>query len=1841
MKNNVKKLLSVFLAALMIFSMIPLSASAAETTPTVKIVSFMRGEQADLRSSELLEARVTGYDGNVQELTYKWTTTLGTYLYVYNSHNMYGINNTAGEVEVYCDSKLDPVGNMDGRDYPDTFSGKGYAWAAVYGANLQNLNSSRNNSLVGVVTVEVFDENGKPLCRDTHEGKYENRTLSGFINHNLDSDIDNVVIGLFEGEKVNALDLLGRSGVVHITCTASKVTKATFDYGTEYAYVDQETNDDNNNGFLDYYIVGKKAGNKTDANGDAKLNITITKDNCKFHKNSSGSASPIVYVFKKPTTSTTTTTLTLDKDSIDSRCEYFINGNQGKVQDDGSIIFTGLTPNTEYQVDVRAHYEDDGETKYVYAFVNDTTKPVYKATVNTYLDGELTDISKIHGEDVELYLREQTTEETIKLEKPENTTGIYTASVVNGIYYPLHIEEGNHEHKAREYKLIIENKNNSVDLHHYSVKYNTNGGAFKAGEEVETEIYSSMAAVNATANIPVQEGYVFAGWEYNEAVYAPGAEVISAISAPITLTAKWEKEVNVTINVTINHKADGGYDPDENRDRLAIDFLEMTAGSPALVETGNKLNFTIDGVTNEQGEKVAYIIKQEKKNDVALVTKYTSDGVTYSGLLESSSFGVALSKTGYDVVVGKTQDENGDWTIDVELTYNPNDFNLDFSVEMEEGVPTELYPDAVIVKIAFWNGKDWEIITQQKTTDMTTRPGVRVDIDKTTGKGAGSYPVWMYDAKGEAYGYRAVVTGFIYKDSTIVVPTYKDHFTGEGKVIINYTDGNYTATMGAVSDGYKFGESLYGAYYNDETKAQQGTLHGVISVEKYNVTFDAQGGTIKNEATYTAENQYYIPSFEDYKPVMEGHEFKGWYTDAECTIPATEGELLTKDVTLYAEWDKILTGTIIVDGYYTDGDKQIPVDDVDRAKYALIELEEITPDGSYDIAGQTVEIIWDKDATEHYSKPSAYKFTGLDPDKTYRINVYLMNYDAAYQNSTTEYEVDGDKHGDYNDEDYTAVYPADSRWETFVNTFMHFVPEEYIQNVQVDATLIGAGFRPTNALVKYYSEELGVDDDYVLIVQHKDEDAGVAVGLKADGTNDGTYGEEVWKKNYTGNLYDYQADLAILGGKAVSEWPVSVVYGASARWSPLNNAPTGDLQIKLVPNRYDIIYNENYSVEGVNVVTHGTHLWSYETPITYEPTRVGYTFEGWYANPEFTGEKVTSIAADIHENTNLYAKWTALKNNDLTVKYVYKDANNNEEVLDIVVYGSQSYDAEIAAEGFKKDIPGYTYASASPEKITITSDSTKNVITLYYNINSYGYTVNYYIENTEIKLADSKTGEALYGSEFIEYAVDVDGYFAVEGIKIVKINNGENVINFYYTLGTYEYTVNYIEKGTDNVLDTQKSTAKYCDVITAESLKKDFAGFTFDSSASAESITIGTGTNVINLYYSRNNYDYTVNYLELGTGNAIADAKTGTAAYGSTIKSEKEVVEFEKYDFIYADPSEILIGTSGNVINLYYSLKDVKYIVKHYKADENGNYPETNVDKEEFIGKVGETVVAKPKTYADWTLDTSKTDESQGVLEVSGTQLVLKLYYFLDSVGAGADGNDSDGTPDMYQKRVEFEIVNGTWADGKNKNIVEYVTLEKDGVADKDGTATVEVPTGMIPYEGYENGQWNVTVEEYITVSGKEAVIYRYTFEKIPVAEPENPGIGGDGDIDGDGTLDGDTKHTIVFGKTNAIGWYNVSLDGGETYQIVQGNSTLEVEIGTEIIVKASNPFDGSFTFYVNGDIVEPNENGELRVVVDGALLIGAWSIEIEDKTPEESLNWFQKIIKAIKDFFAKLFGKK
>ncbi len=75
------------------------------------------------------------------------------------------------------------------------------------------------------------------------------------------------------------------------------------------------------------------------------------------------------------------------------------------------------------------------------------------------------------------------------------------------------------------------------------------------------------------------------------------------------------------------------------------------------------------------------------------------------------------------------------------------------------------------------------------------------------------------------------------------------------------------------------------------------------------------------------------------------------------------------------------------------------------------------------------------------------------------------------------------------------------------------------------------------------------------------------------------------------------------------------------------------------------------------------------------PSKTGYTFAGWYENPEFSGNPVTDIPTNSAENLNFYAKWTA---NTYTVTF---DANG----------GSVSQTSAVTVAGKLTSLPTPTY----------------------------------------------------------------------------------------------------------------------------------------------------------------------------------------------------------------------------------------------------------------------------------------------------------------------------------------------------------------------------------------------------------------------------------------------------------------------------------------------------------------------------------------------------------------------
>lgn len=856
----------------------------------------------------------------------------------------------------------------------------------------------------------------------------------------------------------------------------------------------------------------------------------------------------------------------------------------------------------------------------LYAMWDTTTQHI--ATVNTYLDGVLTKDTDIHGEVRNLYI---STDEVHYYPLQEVSPGVYNTKITGNGKFHLYNKDSNDTFtQISNNQLTIYNQNGSMDVYHYSVSYNANGGKFENSQQPHNYVHGEK--VTAITDIPTKDGYRFLGWDDgNGNVIQAGATITETITAKTVLTAVWEKTVSVTINVTINHDGGGGHDQMATKDEVTVALAKRDNSSSPYIETGHTLN-----LNNTSYSGFTYIPTYGENQSEAEIrtTKYTSNGATYTNLYGGDvEYTVVASKSGYDTAITPTKDVDGNWIINVVMTYNPTNFDLDFTVTVDETVPAQYIPTAAIVKVLFWSTdrKAWEVITQQEGG----KPGVRVDIDSLTRSGAGSYPVWRYEsASSTPYGYRAMVSAFVYPDGTIVP-------SSELVSAVSWTDSAYVAEMDKIVGGQKYGE-LDGAYFGVGTNAQQGKLNLNIKIDLHDVTFDAMGGTVNGYDKQLVKDQYKIPEFSGYVPTREGgYLFDGWYTDADCTSPAVEGTDLTDSIVLYAKWIEPLTvsGTVTVAGTYQQDGKTVYVHDIDRATEAVVILQETRDGKTYEVDSETITF-------RNYSEIGSadYAFTGIaNEGKDYQIHILLLNY-------TTSYDNESDEGTSYSDTEYTAVFGNDNISD--IDAYLGFEAPAYNQHLNVDATAIGEGFRPSNVLSEVMYRDTGDNKPYQRISQHTVAPYGVEIGL-TDGIGRNT--QSVWKWHTDGTLYDYQMNITTVDGKQYNSdtAPYYIVYNTPAYWNMETNAPSGELKATLIPNKYTITFNLNAGedvVAGMDSYLREDgsysmeHTWSYATPFNVTPERTNYTFLGWEADVEDSYDG-SEIGAEVRQNVTLTAKW--------------------------------------------------------------------------------------------------------------------------------------------------------------------------------------------------------------------------------------------------------------------------------------------------------------------------------------------------------------------------------------------------------------------------------------------------------------------------------------------------------------------------------------------------------------------------------------------------------------------------
>ncbi|HIX32267.1 MAG TPA: S-layer homology domain-containing protein [Firmicutes bacterium] len=82
-----------------------------------------------------------------------------------------------------------------------------------------------------------------------------------------------------------------------------------------------------------------------------------------------------------------------------------------------------------------------------------------------------------------------------------------------------------------------------------------------------------------------------------------------------------------------------------------------------------------------------------------------------------------------------------------------------------------------------------------------------------------------------------------------------------------------------------------------------------------------------------------------------------------------------------------------------------------------------------------------------------------------------------------------------------------------------------------------------------------------------------------------------------------------------------------------------DGEVIVLADSYTVTLNTNEgAINGGNITSYTCGV---GTPLPTDITRSGYTFDGWYASADFSGEPVTEITAADYGNKEFWAKWTA------------------------------------------------------------------------------------------------------------------------------------------------------------------------------------------------------------------------------------------------------------------------------------------------------------------------------------------------------------------------------------------------------------------------------------------------------------------------------------------------------------------------------------------------------------------------------------------------------------------------
>lgn len=509
------------------------------------------------------------------------------------------------------------------------------------------------------------------------------------------------------------------------------------------------------------------------------------------------------------------------------------------------------------------------------------------------------------------------------------------------------------------------------------------------------------------------------------------------------------------------------------------------------------------------------------------------------------------------------------------------------------------------------------------------------------------------------------------------------------------------------------------------------------------------------------------------------------------------------------------------------------------------------------------------------------------------------------------------------------------------------------------------------------------------------------------------------------------------------------------------------------------------------------------------PTREGYKFTGWTIEglPDTTALKSGETFAMPAGNVTITANWQEL----LSYQVKYLEKGTEKQLADPDTrYGERG--EKVSADA--KTIDGYHLADGCSSHIEKTLGSSDNDITFWYEKDSVEYTVNYYLNGTEQKVADSETKSAPWDTQVkaSDLAKGIDGYTAVpnQATTITVNRDGKSYINVYY----YQN----VDLVANSDAKTYNGSEQSASGFTGAPEDADFSGITVGANGTdagtypaqfAEG-TVGTIDKTEKyIVASVENGSLVIGKAEVTLKSADLSKKyDGTALKNgdNALETESGFVEGEGATYAFTG-SQTVVGSSPNAFDYTlnegtkadnYTITKSEGTLKVTDRDETEKYEitvtansatETYDGTEKTVSGVTGTTLTNDKgatfTVEGLSATVSGTDAGEYTNEVSGTPVVkdaagndvtsqfkvktVNGKLVIDKRAVTIKPKDAtkayDGKP---LKATEWEVVSGSFVDGQSIADPQY-----DGSQTVPGSSESSITWSYA--EGTNADNYNIT----------------------------------------------------------------------------------------------------------------------------------------------------------------------